>query len=38
MKPVLNIDEVKFDDVKENGLYTPNPSQISDQIGAKKAL
>jgi hypothetical protein len=36
MKPVMNIDEVKFDDVEENGLYTSSHGQISDDIGAKK--
>ena len=36
MKPVMNIEEVKFDDVEENGLYTSNRGQISDHIGAKK--
>ena len=36
MKPVINIDEVKFDDVEENGLYTSSHGQISDHIGAKK--
>jgi uncharacterized cupin superfamily protein len=32
----MNIDEVKFDDVEENGLYTSSRGQISDHIGAKK--
>jgi uncharacterized cupin superfamily protein len=36
MKPVMNIDEVKFDDVEENGLYTSSRGRISDYIGAKK--
>jgi hypothetical protein len=36
MKPVMNIDEVKFDDAEENGLYTSSRGQISDRIGAKK--
>ena len=36
MKPVMNIDEVKFDDVEENGLYTLSHGQISEHIGAKK--
>jgi hypothetical protein len=35
MKPVMNIDDVKFDDVEENGLYTSSRGQISDHIGAK---
>jgi uncharacterized cupin superfamily protein len=36
MKPVMNIDEVKFDDVEENGVYTSSRGQISDHIGAKQ--
>jgi uncharacterized cupin superfamily protein len=36
MKPVMNIDDVKFDDVEENGFYTSSRGQISDHIGAKK--
>ncbi|MCB9956955.1 MAG: cupin domain-containing protein [Caulobacterales bacterium] len=36
MKPVMNLDEVDFDDVEENGLYTSKRATISDHIGAKK--
>src|SRR5688500_17520573 len=36
VKPVMNLDEVEFDDVEENGLYTSSRGQISDRIGAKK--
>ncbi len=36
LKPILNLDEVEFDDVEENGLYTSKRSRISDHIGAKK--
>ena len=36
MKPFMNLDEVAFDDVEENGLYTSSRGQISDLIGAKK--
>jgi uncharacterized cupin superfamily protein len=36
MKPLMNIDEVEFDDVEENGRYTSSRGQISDRIGAKK--
>jgi len=36
MKPVMNIDEGKFDDVEENDLYTSSRGQISDHIGARK--
>src|SRR5882757_4215099 len=35
IRPVMNLDEVKFDDVEENGLYTSSRGQISDHIGAK---
>jgi uncharacterized cupin superfamily protein len=36
MKPVMNLDEVQFDDVEANGLYTSSRGQISDHIGARK--
>ena len=36
MKPLMNLDEVAFDDVEENGLYTSSRGQISDLIGARK--
>ena len=36
MKPVMNLDEVEFDDVEENGFYTSSRGQISDHIGAQK--
>lgn len=36
MKPIINLDEVVFDDVEENGLYTSSRATISDHIGAKK--
>mgnify|MGYP003471154555 CR=1 FL=1 len=36
MKPIMNLDEVKFDDVEENGIYTSSRGEISDHIGAKK--
>ena len=36
MKPLMNLDEVEFDDVEENGKYTSSRGQISDHIGAKK--
>lgn len=36
MKPVMNLDEVAFDDVEGNGRYTSNRGQISDRIGAQK--
>ncbi len=32
----MNLDEVKFDDVEENGLYTSSRGQISKHIGAKQ--
>ena len=35
VKPILNLGEVAFDDVEENGLYTSRRGQISDHIGAR---
>ncbi|WP_229726876.1 cupin domain-containing protein [Sphingomonas alpina] len=35
VKPVMNLDEVEFDDVEENGLYTSSRATISDHIGAR---
>ena len=35
-KPLMNLDEVDFDDVEENGYYTSKRGQISDLIGARK--
>jgi hypothetical protein len=32
----MNLDDVKFDDVEENGFYTSSRGQISDHIGAQK--
>lgn len=34
-KPIMNLDEVEFDDVEENGYYTSSRGQISDHIGAR---
>ncbi len=36
MKPIMNLDEVHFDDVEENGVYTSSRGQISDHIGARQ--
>ena len=35
MKPFLNLNEVVFDDVEENGIYTSSRGRISTHIGAK---
>ena len=35
-KPIMNIDEVIFEDVEENGLYTSSRGQIGAHIGAQK--
>ncbi|MGH6617865.1 cupin domain-containing protein [Sphingomonas sp.] len=35
VKPVMNLDEVEFDDVEENGRYTSRRATISDHIGAR---
>ncbi|PSJ37767.1 cupin [Sphingomonas deserti] len=36
MKPVINLDEIAFDDVEANGLYTSSRATISDLIGARQ--
>jgi uncharacterized cupin superfamily protein len=36
VKPILNLVEVEFDDVEENGLYTSKRGQIGRHIGARK--
>jgi uncharacterized cupin superfamily protein len=36
VKPLMNLGEVEFDDVEENGLYTSQRGRISDHIGAQK--
>ena len=35
VKPILNLREVKFDDVEENGLYTSRRGSIGSHIGAR---
>jgi len=35
VKPILNLDEVVFDDVEENGLYTSSRGTIGARIGAR---
>jgi uncharacterized cupin superfamily protein len=35
-KPFMNLDEVAFDDVEENGRFTSSRGKISDHIGAKQ--
>jgi uncharacterized cupin superfamily protein len=35
-KPILNLDEVVFDDVEENGLYTSRRGTIGAHIGARR--
>ncbi len=36
MKPIMNLDEVEFDDVEENGYYTSSRGKIGSHIGAKQ--
>jgi uncharacterized cupin superfamily protein len=36
VKPVMNLDEVAFNDVEENGIYTSRRATIGDRIGAQK--
>ena len=35
-KPLMNLDEVAFDDVEDNGLYTSRRGPIGSLIGAEK--
>ena len=35
-KPIMNLDEVAFDDIEENGKYTSKRGRIGAQIGARK--
>lgn len=36
MKPIINLDEVEFDDVEENGIYTSSRALFSARIGARQ--
>jgi uncharacterized cupin superfamily protein len=36
VKPIVNLDEVEFDDVEENGRYTSRRALFSGRIGAKQ--
>lgn len=36
MKPLINLDEVAFDDVEENGVYTSRRGLFSAAIGARR--
>ena len=35
-KPIMNLDDVAFDDVEENGKYTSSRGRIGAHIGARK--
>ncbi len=35
-RPIMNLDEVEFADIEENGYYTSKRAQFSDHIGAHK--
>ncbi|WP_246591306.1 cupin domain-containing protein [Aminobacter anthyllidis] len=35
VKPIMNLDEVEFDDIEENGIYTSKRASISRHIGAQ---
>lgn len=35
-RPLINLDEVEFDDVEENGRFTSKRARFSDAIGARK--
>ena len=36
MRPIMNLEDVVFDDVEENNLYTSKRGQISNHIGARQ--
>src|SRR4030095_8615865 len=36
VKPIMNLDEVEFDDVEETSISTPSRGQISNHIGARE--
>lgn len=36
MKPIMNLDDVEFDDVEENGIYTSSRALFSARIGARQ--
>lgn len=36
LKPLINLDELNFDDVEDNGFYTSRSAAISDRIGARR--
>jgi uncharacterized cupin superfamily protein len=36
VKPIMNLDEVEFDDIEENGIYTSSRGRISAHIGARQ--
>lgn len=35
MKPIMNLDEVEFDDIEDNGIYTSRRGTIGARIGAR---
>jgi uncharacterized cupin superfamily protein len=35
-KPIINLDEVEFDDIEEHGRYTSQRATIGERIGARK--
>ncbi len=35
-KPVINLDEVEFDDIEENGRFTSKRARFSDGLGARR--
>ncbi len=36
MKPVVNLDDVEFDDIEDNGRYTSRRALFSERIGARQ--
>jgi uncharacterized cupin superfamily protein len=35
-QPIVNLDDVEFDDIEDNGYYTSQRARFSDAIGARK--
>jgi uncharacterized cupin superfamily protein len=35
-RPIMNLDDVEFDDIEDNGIYTSRRAQIAAHLGARK--
>ena len=36
IKPLMNLDDVEFDDIEDNGYFSSRRARISDHVGARK--